>query len=136
MHSDALYRNRKNRILDTVRLKKTDRVPVVLEYAGFAANVTNSTIAEFISSPAKATETMIKAYKLIGEGDAINYGSFSPYRLCYLYGAKVRVPGFDLPSDEMWQVVETEFMQSEDYDRILEEGWIKYFQEYISRAGY
>ena len=31
--------------------------------------------------------------------------------------------GVDLPDDEMWQVVETELMTREDYDRICDEGW-------------
>ncbi len=114
-------------------MEQPDRVPVVLEYAAFAANVTGTPISEFVSSPAKATETMIAAYKLIGDGDAINYGSFSPYHLCYLYGSKVRVPGVDLPPDAIWQVVETELMQPEDYDRILEMGWANYFAEYLSQ---
>ena len=114
-------------------MEKPDRVPVVLEYAAFAANVTGTLISEFVSSPAKATETMIAAYQLIGDGDAINYGSFSPYHLCCLYGSKVRVPGVDLPPDEIWQVVETELMQPEDYDRILEMGWVNYFSEYMSQ---
>jgi uroporphyrinogen-III decarboxylase len=133
MHFDKEYINRKKRILDAVQLKKPDRIPVVLEYAAFAAHVTNTSISEFVSTPAKATDTMIRAYKLIGRGDAINYGSFSPYRLCYLYGAKVRVPGVELPPNEMWQVVETELMREEDYDLILEIGWTKFFEDFISQ---
>lgn len=133
MQSDTSYRNRKKRILDAVQLKKPDRIPVVLEYSSFAAHVTHTTFSEFISTPAKATDTMIKAFRLIGDGDAINYGSFSPYRLCYLFGSKVRVPGVELPSNEMWQVVETELMREEDYDRILEIGWTKFFEDYISQ---
>ena len=109
-----------------------DRVPVVLEYAGFAAHVTGTPMAEFVSSPAKATQTMIQAYKLVGEGDAVNYGSFSSYGLCYLFGAKVRVPGVDAPPDEIWQVDETELMTREDYDRILDRGWNRFFSEFLS----
>jgi hypothetical protein len=72
-------------------------VPVVLEYAGFAANATHTHMSEFISSRPSATRTTIQAYALVGGGDAINYGSFSPCDLCYLFGAKVEGPGFDLP---------------------------------------
>lgn len=43
------------------------------------------------------------------------------------------MPGVDLPHDEIWQVVETELMQPEDYDRILEMGWSNYFREYMSQ---
>ena len=95
-----------------------DRVPVVLEYAGFAAKVTRTPMSGFIKTRSAATRTMIKAYELVGGGDAINYGSFSPYDLCYLFGAKVKVPGFDLPDDVIWQVAETELMTVGDYDRL------------------
>jgi len=131
MGVDSLLKERKARILKAVSLEKPDRVPVVLEYAGFAAFVTNTPMAEYISTPAKATQTMIKAYNCVGDGDAVNYGSFSPYGLSYLFGAKVRVPGFDLPSDDMWQVVESELMMREDYDRILDIGWKRFFQEFL-----
>jgi uroporphyrinogen-III decarboxylase len=132
MVNPELLKERRDRILKAVALEKPDRIPVVLEYSGFAAYATKTEIADFISSPAKATETMIQAYKLIGGGDAINYGTFSPYRLSYLYGAKVKVPGIDLPADGMWQVVETELMKVEDYDRILEIGWPEFFKDFLS----
>jgi hypothetical protein len=122
---------RLQRIFNSVSLEKPDRIPVVLQYAGFAAHVTNTPMAEFISSPAKATHTMIRAYHLIGDGDAINYGSFSPYGLCLLFGAKVQVPGIGLPENAIWQVVETELMQLEDYDRVLELGWPAYFKDFL-----
>ena len=127
-----LLKERKDRILKAVALEKPDRIPLVLEYSGFAAYATKTEIADFISSPSKATETMIQAYKLIGGGDAINYGTFSPYRLSYNFGAKVKVPGIDLPPDAMWQVVETELMKVEDYDRILEIGWPEFFKGFLT----
>ena len=128
----SILQERKTRIMRAVSLERPDRIPVVLEYAGFAATVTNTTMAEFVSTPSKATQTMIEAYTRIGGGDAINYGSFSPYGLSYLFGAKVRVPGVDLPPNEMWQVVESELMKRQDYDRILDIGWKAFFQEFLS----
>ena len=131
MELEALYNTRLNRILDAVALRRPDRVPVVLEYSGFAAYVTGTPMAQFLRSPLNALETMIEAYHLIGQGDAINYGTFWPYGLCSDYMAKVRVPGVDLAEDEMWQVVESERMQRKDYDRILKLGWPVFFEEYM-----
>ncbi len=130
--NEALYRERLERILTTVALNRPDRTPVVLEYSGFAAWVTGTPMAEFISSPAKATETMMAAYELIGDGDAVNYGSFSPYGLSYSFLAKVRLPGRELPDNELWQVVETELMTAEDYDRILAVGWPVFFAGFMA----
>ena len=130
MDKTKLIADRFNRIQRAVNLEKQDRIPMVLEYAGFASNITKTPMNEFIQSPAKATETMIQAYKIIGEADAINYGSFFPYGLCELFGAKVKVPGYDLPDNEMWQVHETEIMKIEDYDEILDIGWENFFERF------
>ncbi|RLB98004.1 MAG: uroporphyrinogen decarboxylase [Deltaproteobacteria bacterium] len=126
-----LMTDRFNRIQRAVNLEKQDRIPVVLEYSGFASDITRTPMCEFIGSPAKATKIMIQAYKMIGEADGINYGSFFPYGLCELFGAKVKVPGFDLPDNDMWQVHETELMKIEDYDEILDIGWENFFGRFM-----
>jgi hypothetical protein len=123
---------RLNRILTSVALEKPDRVPVVLEYSGFAAYVTNTRMAEFLRSPATTLDTMIQAFKLVGDGDAVNYGSFWPYGLCYDYMSRVSVPGVDLPEDEMWQVVETELMMRDDYNLLLNMGWLAFFEKFMT----
>ena len=132
MSQESLFQQRLTRIMQAVALEKPDRTPVVLEYSGFAAYVTQTPMAEFLASAAKNLETMIQAYHLIGGGDAINYGSFWPYGLCYDFMAKVWVPGVDLPENEMWQVVETELMKPEDYDRILDLGWPEFFEDFMT----
>ena len=132
MHHTQLLTDRFNRIQRAVNLEKQDRIPVVLEYSGFAAHITRTPMREFIESPAKATALMIQAFKITGEADAINYGSFSPYGLCELFGAKVKVPGYDLPDNDMWQVLETELMHISDYDEILDIGWENFFNKFMT----
>lgn len=131
MSKKDLYKERITRILKAVALETPDRVPVVLEYSGFAAYVTHTQMAEFLRSPTKNLETMIQAYRLIGDGDAINYGAFWPYGLCYDFMSRVAVPGVDLPENEMWQVVETALMQREDYDLLLDMGWSAFFTDFM-----
>jgi hypothetical protein len=123
MRAEDLYNQRLTRILKAVALEKPDRTPVVLEYSGFAAYVTRTSMAEFLRSPKTNVDTMIQTFRLVGDGDAVNYGAFWPYGLCYGFMSKVRVPGVDLPDNEMWQVVETELMDRNDYDCILDLGW-------------
>ncbi len=129
MSTEDLYNQRLTRILKAVALEVPDRTPVVLEYSGFAAYVTQTPMAAYLRSPRTNVDTMIQAFHMVGEGDAMNYGSFWPYALCYDFMAKVRVPGVDLPENEMWQVVETELMDRNDYDRILDLGWPDFFKK-------
>jgi len=72
----SMLEERKSRIFKAVSLERPDRVPVVLEYNGFAAFTTGTSMADFVSTPAMATRAMIEAYGSIGGGDAVNYGSF------------------------------------------------------------
>ena len=131
MRTEDLCNQRLERILKAVALEEPDRTPVVLEYSGFAAYVTRISMAEFLRSPRTNVDTMIQAFHIIGEGDAINYGSFWPYALCYDFMARVRVPGVDLPENEPWQVVETELMVRDDYNRILDSGWPRFFKKIL-----
>jgi hypothetical protein len=132
--SNDLIKERLSRIRKAIALEKPDRVPVVLEYAGFAACVTNTPLPEFLLDLSKSVNVMIKAYRLVSEtaqADAVNYGRFSPYALSYLWLSKVKVPGVDLPRTDSYQVAEEELMTVEDYDRILEKGWPSFFQEFL-----
>jgi hypothetical protein len=129
MDTEDLYNQRLTRILKAVALEEPDRTPVVLEYSGFAAYVTQTPMAAFLRSPKTNVDTMIQAFHIVGESDAINYGAFWPYGLCYDFMARVRVPGVDLPKNEMWQVVETELIGRNDYDRILDLGWPDFFRK-------
>ncbi len=61
LKKSELYRGRLTRILKAIALEEPDRTPVVLEYSGFAAHVTNTLMADFLSSPTQNIETMIKA---------------------------------------------------------------------------
>jgi len=131
MQKEDAYQSSLARILKAVALEKPDRVPVVLEYAGFAAHVTQTPMADFLGDPEKNLQTMIEAYHMVGGADAVNYGSFWPYNLCYSFMSKVRVPGVDLPKNDMWQVIETELMTRDDYDRIVDLGWPTYFKEFM-----
>ena len=130
---ESLYQTRLERILKAVALETPDRVPVVLEYSGFAAYVTGTRMADFLRCPETNLDTMIKAFDMVGDADAINYGSFWPYNLCFSYMSKIAVPGVDLPEDEMWQVTESELMTRDDYDQILLQGWTEYAETFLSQ---
>jgi hypothetical protein len=47
---------------------------------------------------------------------------------------RFKVPGRDLPDDALMQAQEEEVLKLEEYDRIAEEGWDKfYYEEYVYR---
>ncbi len=132
MDSATLLEQRSKRIRQAVALDRPDRTPVVLEYAGFAARITGTPLMEFLSSTARSVQIMIEAFGRVGSADAVDYGSFSPYQLSYIWMSKVKVPGVDLPDEDMYQVAETELMTVEDYDLLLAKGWPSFYRSFMT----
>ena len=131
MSKAQLLEERQTRILKAIALENPNRTPVVLEYAGFAAKVTNTPLPEFLGSLSKSVDVMIEAFHIVGDGDGIDYGVYSPYVLAYGWMSKVKVPGVELPDDAMYQVAEAELMKTEDYDRILHQGWPDFYRLFM-----
>ena len=88
MEEKTKFNRRLGRILKAVSLEKTDRVPVVLEYAGFAANVTQTPMSEFVKSQKNAIQTMLRAYELIGGGMRLITEAILPTRFVIYLGPK------------------------------------------------
>jgi hypothetical protein len=125
---------RLGRILDAAALNTPDRVPVVLEYGGFAANVTGAPLPKFYTDPLYSLEKCIDAWRLVSEtaeADAIHYPYSTAYGLAMLWMSKVRVPGVDLPEDVPYQIAETELMHVEDYDEILSAEWSPFYSNFM-----
>ncbi len=131
MDLETIYRDRLDRLWRAVELGPQDRVPVVLEYSGFAPFITGTPMSDFLISPAAATRTMIRAWDMVGGGDGINYGSFSIFGLSRAFGAKIVIPKPGRADNEMWQVVETELLSADDYDRIVAEGWPAFSERFF-----
>ena len=132
---ETKFGERLERVMKAVALEPVDRIPVVLEYAGFAARVTGTDMSDFLASTAYSVEVMKTAYQLVAEAaeaDAVNYGSMDAYTLPFIFGAKVKVPGVDLGANDDWQMAEQELMSEDDYDRILEMGWPEWWMEFLT----
>lgn len=129
--ASSLLEERRERLLKTIALEETDRTPVVLEYAGFAARATGVSFAEFVSDPVRSAEIMMEAWDIVGGADAMEYASYTPALLSFIWMSRILVSGEQLPADEPWQVQELELMELEDYDRIIEMGWMEFFAQFL-----
>lgn len=131
MNAASLYEERRQRVLKTIALEKTDRTPVVLEYAGFGAGAIGARLGDFVKDPAAATDMMVQAWEKVGGADAMEYPTYSPDMLSLAWLSRVQVPGRELHYDEPWQVLEQELLTPRDYDRIVEEGWNAFLASYL-----
>ncbi|MHC6179927.1 uroporphyrinogen decarboxylase family protein [Clostridium sp. JNZ X4-2] len=120
--SQELYNERLNIIMKAVALKKPDRVPVCILNDMFAPRHMGVKMSDYISDAALSNKTMIDSAVELG-ADALQDDYMDPRFLSLLWLAKVKLPGVELPEDNLWQVQEEELMTVEDYDVIIDKGW-------------
>ncbi|KUO53550.1 MAG: uroporphyrinogen-III decarboxylase [Desulfitibacter sp. BRH_c19] len=125
-----LFNERLNRIRTAVELRKPDRVPIVPLGDSFCANHLGEKVSDFCTIPKLSNEIMLKSFTSLGEVDGLQHVSFYVHMLSSIWLSKLKIPGRDLPDDELWQVDEVELMKIEDYDFIIEKGYNTFLGEY------
>jgi uroporphyrinogen-III decarboxylase len=139
MEKKALYNERLNRIRKTISLSTVDRLPVAYAGTAFSPRYMGMPMDEFCEDAEAAVNVTLAAMDRLGgfgELDAINQpviGRMTP-KLSYAWLSRVSVPGKELPRDSLWQVVEAESMTVDEYDTILEKGWMTYLMEFLPRV--
>ncbi|MDK2881120.1 MAG: hypothetical protein PWQ99_895 [Clostridia bacterium] len=126
-----LYEERLNRIKTAVALGKPDRVPVAPLANAFCARHMGVKMSEFCTNPEISNKTIIRSFSNLGEIDALQSAYFYAPIVGTIWLSRVKLPGRDLPENEIWQVDERELMTVEDYDTILNEGYNKFFHDYL-----
>ena len=121
------------RLEATFAFEKTDRVLVVPQVVkSTAANYCGVSQAEAERDMEAALQCELKLYDDIGGWDALYLDipdSAEMQLLMWQFPLQWKRPGIELPSDGILQCLEWEAMKFEDYDRIIEEGYRKYFLE-------
>lgn len=117
---------------------KPDRVPVVPKIVkSTCINYCGVTPAEAEQDIELAFECMLKFYDDIGGWDAVHCDVPDVAELlvtAWEVVLPVMRPGIDTSEDTVLQVREAEVMTIDDYDRIIAEGWRKfYYEDYIYR---
>ena len=117
--TEQLYREREKRVDDAVKLKKPDRIPVMVELSYFPATYTGLTFEaawydydRWLDACKKATTDY--------EPDLVHVTSFFPGKaLEYLDPKPLRWPGHGVSPNDSHQYLELENMKADDYDIFL-----------------
>ncbi|MCP5068945.1 MAG: hypothetical protein GY946_20480 [bacterium] len=125
------------RVWAAVRLERPDRTPVIPtllpEPAAGLAGVSQAEVANDNSAAVAATFHVFDKY---GGWDNIYPGSYLPSQLQIsgVFPMKMRIPGRNLADDIPYQLDEVEIMKLEDYDKIADQGFDRFFHdEYLGR---
>lgn len=129
--NQELYNERLIRFKKAIALEKADKTPMQLNAEAFCAKQMGVKLSEFCINAELSITTIINCLNILGDVDVMDKG--------YLYApilgtgnlAKVKVPGKELPEDMLWQVDEQERMTEADYDIILNQGFDKWYDDFL-----
>ncbi|MDR1921598.1 MAG: uroporphyrinogen-III decarboxylase [Candidatus Adiutrix sp.] len=115
-----------------MRFEKTDRVPVLPTANAFCTRVAGVSMAAYCADGPGSADVHLKCWSRMNptvdavQCDLYNVGFLNPQWL-----SKVKVPGVDLPDDELWQVEEAELMTVDDYKKIIDRGFYAWFLPFV-----
>jgi len=116
---------------DCKPVKDRTEIPVfphLLSYPGVFAGITQK---EMIDDPNKWMEALRKTFKYFGYPDlsmCLPLGD-----VIFAEGLPARRPGYELPDDAQFQLIETPNMDRDDYHEILAKGWAQWYNRYMCR---
>lgn len=116
--AQAMYREREQRVLDALALRKPDRVPVILVFGSFAARYAGIAREDPRYDLEKSYEANLRAtldFEPEMGSAPLTFGSVLE-RLDYEHS---RWPGYGLPDDYGYRYAEKEHMKAEEYDAFL-----------------
>lgn len=125
------------RISATLHMEKPDRVPIVpLMTPVSNLGLTGGSFAKGFNDINVGLAACFEVFDEYGGWDAMYGGAglaVHPQILKH-YPMKMRIPGKDLPDDYTFQLIEEEVLQLEDYEKICEMGFDKfYYEDYLWR---
>ena len=134
--NEKIYRQRLERIQKAINHEPVDMIPSIFMGNAFAPRYMGMSQAQFCLDADAAVDVTIEAMKRLGDVDGINLmpSGIHPMNLTSIWLSKVLIPGIDLDKEALWQVVEKEVMSTEDYDFILENGFIPFVEKILPQV--
>jgi len=123
----------KERIEAVVSLEAPDRVPVGPLLDHFAATYCGISKAALMNDGNERIRALLKTMEELGPWDITFLAETVIPALLYGAPARVKMPGKDLPEDEIHQFEEFELLTPEDYDFLCSVGLSKFLQDVARR---
>jgi hypothetical protein len=125
------------RVRQTVALEETDGVPVVIQLCKAGAMHLQGLTQAAGNDARVALQAMVDTFRDHGGWDALYLDvpdTREMQQLAWGEPLRFRLPGIDIGENDVMQALEQEVLLHEDYERILEEGWDKFYSDdYVYR---
>ena len=126
--------NSRERIAAVVALEQPDRVPLAPLIDHFAATYAGISNAELMDDGDQRIAAVLKTMRELGPWDMTFIAdTANAYLLKMGVLARLRLPGHELPENEIHQFVETEFLKPEDYDLLIRLGFFRFMMAVTGR---
>jgi hypothetical protein len=123
------------RIDAAIGLQPLDRVPVIPMMDFFCARQKGVELATFIRDGDLGRDLLEQIFEEYGGWDATFLGTtLNEFAWTLTLLMPLKVPGRELPPDELWQFDEREVMTADDYDFIIENGWMPFWGMMFQRV--
>ncbi len=129
------YKANAKRIIDTIKLKKTDRIPVIpCATQKFAFEYGNATYQDAMYDFDKIREAYIKQYEDVAFDAYVGPEFIYPGGMFdALEWKRLKLPGNHLPPDRPFQFEEGEYMKADEYDEFLDDPSDWMIRKYLPR---
>ena len=132
MSKQQLFDENLERIKKTMRFEKTDRVPVAPTGNAFCTRPAGVTMAEYCADGPGSADVHIRCWTSLNPMlDAVQCDLYHVDFLKPQWLSNVKVPGIDLPDDELWQVEEATLVTLEDYKKVIEGGFYNWLTPFV-----
>lgn len=121
------YQKHLQRTMNAVQMKPVDKIPFSYSGPAYLAKRQGLKVSEFVSDLKTAVRASADFCLQHPGVDSIHSPTMGVYNLPVLWLSEVKVPGKDLPENEIWQMFEKENMAFEDYEHIIQKGYMKWF---------
>ena len=118
---EELYAEREKRVLDTIALKKPDRVPIMVMFGFFPARYLGMTVEDVMYDPEKLWKAQWKTmveFQQDMEQNPFGLRFLGPI-LDTLDFKQLKWCGHGVGADYSYQFVEGEYMKADEYDHFL-----------------
>ena len=102
--------------------------PMLISYPGVFAGITQKQIFD---DPKKGIEALHKTYEHFGYPDLSMFLTVGD--VIFAEGLPAKRPGYELPDDAQFQLIETPNMNHDDYREIRDKGWPSWYDRHMCR---
>jgi hypothetical protein len=128
------YKQRAKMIMDVVRLKKPERIPIIPWWGVFPAHYAGVTVEELMYDYEKLGKTFRQFNADFLPDALVSCALVGPGKAFDLLGVKnYRWPGHGTPPNTSYQCVEAEYMTGDDYDALIDNPSDFFMRTYLPR---